>query len=763
MAEKRTIFRDRQEITPDDLNNPQIFGQQALDNVRLDALEAGRRFVGFGVTQQTATSVRVAAGRLWFDGKVYFRDEPDVVALDLNNLRPKLQKLVVAIVAWPDTKLEAEQERDFEVDAQSQTFVGDTVAMEEWRYARLEAVPGQEGVAPQAPVIDTTAVIVATVMMGQGGIETITRNEAKVLRNLSAVADDVADLLTFREETEPQVSTIKTDLARIGADLEQGGDKELLLQIAGDMAQVKAQLGLPDTYVDYRALPFLDETKSNLAAPGYAARIMEGLRFPYAASATSELALLNPNQAQAKVSQAGLLLPAYQKIERRITKGHNGDISLAEYSSQEDRGVIKLAMSRSRTRFGADFEETIGSAWWNGGTYSERANNGVRGVFQKNGETFQVYETGRVDQDGHKIVRLAKFWTDEISTPYWSRLNTELNLFGYAHVETYLNGQDRWITELGPHMTGKPANGSVTIGACRTYRGEPDFEQILAMTTVDAADIQLVGGTGAFPMIPIEPTFLKGGERIGYFIVTQHPFRMGVTDAQTAALQGATGAYFYGMNGGVWNTRPDIHLIWRDSTAVFPSAKVDIDLGPLQLAGGIQGIDILADTIRPGSTDLVYSVLINGTWRSLDEFDPGILTDLPVVAQFRATFIGTSDVMPGLRLTGSQVTTSRLATAAKHVSTTKTLTPAAPKVVVKARLRGFQTAHHTIAFKIDRGPGNIETPDTVASVNQPDGTVEMVATFNLAASATAYQSIIEMGTDAAARPFVVAHAIEVAQ
>ena len=763
MAEKKIIFRERQEITPDDLNNPQIFGQDALDHVTLDGIEAGRRFIGFGVSAQTATVVRVAMGRLYFDGKVYFRDEPDGVAIDLNNLRPNLQKKIVAIVAWPDTKLEAEQERDFEVDAQSQKFVAEPVAMEEWRYARLEAVPGQEAVAPTAPNIDTTAVTVALVLMGPGGIETITRNDAKVLRNLSLVADDVDALKAFREETEPQVSTIKTDLARIGADLEQGGDKELLLQIAGDMAQVKAQLGLPDTYVDYRALPFLDTSASNTAAPGYAARIMEGLRFPYANSATAELALLNPNQVQAKVSQAGLLLPAYQKIERRITKGHNGDISLAEYSTQEDRGVVKLAMSRSRTRFGADFEETVGSAWWNGGTYAERANNGVRGVFQKNGETFQVQETGRVDQDGHKIVRLAKFWTDEISTPYWSRLNTEQNLFGYAHVETFLNGQDRWITELGPHMTGKPANGTMTVGACRTYRGEPDFEQILAMTTVDAADVQLINGTGVFPMIPIEPTFLKGGERIGYFIVTQHPFRMGVTDAQTAALQGSTGAYFYGMNGGVWNTRPDVHLIWRDSTAVFPSAKVDIDLTPLQLAGGIQGIDILADTIRPGSTDLVYSVLINGVWRSLDEYDPAILTDLPVVAQFRATFIGTADVMPGLRLTGSQVTTSRLATVAKHVSSTKHIAAPAPKVIVKVRLRGFQSAHHTITFKVDRGPGTIETPDTVASINQPDGTIEMVATFNLAASTSDFQSIIEMTTNSAARPFVVAHEIEVAQ
>lgn len=312
-------------------------------------------------------------------------------------------------------------------------------------------------------------------------------------------------------------------------------------------------------------------------------------------------------------------------------------------------------------------------------------------------------------------------------------------------------------------MTGKPANGTMTVGVCRTYRGEPDFEQILAMTTVDAADVQLVNGTGVFPMIPIEPTFLKGGERIGYFIVTQHPFRMGVTDAQTAALQGATGAYFYGMNGGVWNTRPDVHLIWRDSTAVFPSAKVDIDLTPLQLAGGIQGIDILADTIRPGSTDLVYSVLINGVWRSLDEYDPAVLTDLPVVAQFRATFIGTADVMPGLRLTGSEVTTSRLATAAKHVSSTKHIAAPAPKVIVKVRLRGFESAHHTITFKVDRGPGTIETPDTIASVNQPDGTIEMVATFNLAASTSDFQSIIEMTTNSAARPFVVAHEIEVAQ
>lgn len=761
--ERQVIFRDRQEVTPEDLNNPQLFAQAAIDHVVGDGIDGGRKFTGFVTTQDSATEVLVASGRLYFDGEVYFRDEDGGVTLDLNGLKPNLLKRVVVVVASPQVQEVDADDRDFEVDAETHTYVPESVPMERQRFARLEAIAGVEAVSPSAPVIDAGGVVIAYVNMGPAGIESILRNTARVLPNLGAVAGDVDALQAFREVTEPQVSSLKSDLSRLANDLADGGDKELLLQVAGDLAAVKAKLDLPDTYVAYRALPFLDESQSDTGAGDYAARIVEGLRFPTAATASAALALLNVNQPEAKVSAGGgLLLPHYNEVERRITKGDSGTISLAEYSVQEARDMVKQTISRTRIRYGGDFEVTVGSAWWNGGAYADRLNGSVRNVFQKGGETFQVYETGKVDQDGHKIVRLAKFWTDEVTSPYWSRVVTEQSVLGYAHTETFLNGQDRWVTALGPQMMVKPANGSLIVGICKTYRGEPDFEQIIAMTSVDAEDLVLISDPAGPTKIAIEPTFLKGGERYGYFVVTQYGFRIQYIDAETAAAEGTTGTYFYGLNGGAWYPSPDKHLVWRDWQAVFPRTRVDIDLQPLQLGGGIQMIDILADSVRPGSTDLVFSVQVGGVYKPLDDFDPTLLNDLPAVLQFRVSFVGTSDVMPGLRLTGSLATTSRLALVAKHISTTKAIASSST-IVTNAKLRGFDGAHNTITFKIDRGPGTLETADSVVTITHPDGVIEKIATFNLAAATTDYKSVIDMTTDAAARPFTVAELLEIAE
>ncbi|MDZ4371542.1 MAG: hypothetical protein U1C74_09005 [Phenylobacterium sp.] len=758
--QRAVIFYDRQTVTEADLNNLHGFARSALDNIALDAIERGRRFTGFTVTEETSTAVNVQAGRLWYNGRVHYRDDADGVDIDLLALKPAINRKVVAIVASAETVEVDEQERDFEIDAENQVYEADTVAVESRRRARLEAIGGAEAVLPQPPAVDAGGVVVALITMDAAGIVEIVRNTAAELRNLSDVAGDVDGLLAFADETGPQMSTLRSDLARLSAEAEANGNKELLLQIAGDVAGIKARLDIPDTYVGYRALPFLDLSKSDTGAAGYAARIEEGLRFPFAASETSELALLNPNQPQARVSAGGLLLPAYTKAERRITKGDNGALSLADYSAQEARTLVKLQMSPSRIRFGGDFEVTVGSAWWNAGTYAGRLNDGIRGVFQKAGEEFQVYETGKVDQDGHKIVRLAKFWTDDVAKPYWSRLVTEDEKLGYAHVETFLNAQDRWVVGLGPHLKAKPANGSITVGICETYRGEPDLSRVVALTTVNAADVQLVGAAGGFPEIAIEPTFLKGGERYGYFIVTQHNFQIGVSDAAGADSAGATGQYFYGLNGGTWFAEPTVHLLWRDFTAVFPKSRVDIDLQGLQLAGGIQAIDVLADAVIPGSTDLVFSVLIGGVWRPLDPSDPDVLSTLPALAPFRATFVGTPDVMPGLQLDGSQAIVSRLAEAAKHVSDENTVA-SSDQVVMTIRMRGFDPAHHTVVMTVDRGPGTIETHDSLVTINHPDGVVEKIATFTLGAAMTAYQGVIQMTTDHVSRPFTVIEAIEI--
>lgn len=764
--EQRPIFRDRQEVTPDDLNNLGLYAQASGDHVVADAIEGGRRFVGFGVTQSTATSVKVAAGRLYFDGKRYFRDEPGGVAIDLNPLRPNLQKKIVAIVAWPADIETAIDQRNFLVDAEELTYEPQAVTTEARRQARLEAVGGAEAVSPQAPVIDASAVIVALIEMDPAGISTITRNSDAELRSLASVADQVEDLAASDAEIRPQVSTLKSDLARIAATLEEGGNKELLLSTTADVALIKARLDIPSTYVGYRGTTFLDpETDVDDAFAGYSARVEEGLRFPFAAEAEDELELLNPNAPGIIKTAAGVILPAYTEVERRITKGHNGNLSLAEYSNLENRALVRLEMSRERVRFGADFEVVVGGAFWAGGTYYDRLNGVMRNVFVKNGETFQVYETGRVDAEGHKIVRLSKYWTDSVTRPYWQRLTTEENLLGYAHVETFLNPQDAWITALGPHMTAKPANGQLTIGICETDRGQPDLSKVLVMVTLNANQVQTVAetvNTALPPKHAIPPTFLEGGKRYGYFLVTQHAFQIGVADAANAAAQGATGTYFYGMNGGTWFAEPSVHLIWRDWRAAFPKASVDVDLQPLQLAGGIQGIDILADSIIPGSTDVVWKVQVGGFWRTLSETDPELLADLNALLPLRATLLGTPDIMPALKLTGSRVRVSRMAKVMKGVTPQKALGANANSILQIWRLRGFDPAHHTFTPTLRRADGVIESADTVTTVVQPDGVVEKRATFNLAAATNAFRTILDATTDSEFRPWSVAELVEIA-
>lgn len=764
--EQRPIFRDRQEVTPDDLNNLGLMAQASDDHIVLDGIEAGRRFVGFGVTQSTATSVKVAAGRLYFDGKRYFRDEPGGVTIDLNPLRANLQKKIVAIVAWPADIETALDQRNFLVDAEELTYEPQAVTTEARRQARLEAVGGAEAVSPQAPVIDASAVVVALIEMDPAGISTISRNTSAELRSLANIADQVEDLAASDAEIRPQVSTLKSDLARIAAGLAEGGNKELLLATTADVALIKARLDIPSTYVGYRGTTFIDpETDVDDAFAGYAARVEEGLRFPYAAEAEDELELLNPNAPGIVKTAAGMLLPQYTEIERRITAGLNGIMSLAEYSNLENRTLSRLEMSRERIRFGADFEVVVGGAFWAGGTYHDRLNGIMRNVFVKNGETFQVYETGRVDSEGHKIVRLAKYWTDSVTRPYWSRLKTEENLLGYAHVETFLNPQDAWVTALGPHMIAKPANGQLTIGICETDRGQPDMSRILCMVTLNANQVQTIAETVNTPLPPkhaIPPTFLEGGKRYGYFLVTQHAFQIGVADAQNASGQGATGTYFYGMNGGTWFAEPSVHLIWRDWRAAFPKASVDVDLQPLQLAGGIQGIDILADAIVPGSTELVWSVQIGGFWRKLSETDPEILAALNALLPLRATFLGTPDVMPAFRLTGSRARVSRMAKVMKGVTPEKGLGSNTSSILQIWRLRGFDAAHHTFTPQVRLANGTVEGADTVTTIVQPDGMVEKRATFNLAAPTNGFRSIVDATTDSEFSTWSVAELVEIA-
>ena len=759
--EREVIFRPRQEVTPDDLMNPQDWAQQSSDHIVADAIAAGRKFVGFDVTQATAQTVAVTAGRLYYNGARYYADAD---TLDLTALRPALLSRIVAIVGSPETMDTDIQERDVEIDADTATLQPQAVAMERRRNVRLEAVGGAEAVSPSQPGVDATIVVLAFVTVTPAGIQAVTPNVAAQLQSLDDQGKTLAELEAFQTSTSAQVQTLGTDLAKLASESGDSGERALLLDVTADVATLKAQLDIPDTYTGYRALRFLDTSMSDTAAIGFAARIDEGLRFPFAAEDDHELQLFNPYATGIKTSPAGLVLPDFDEYPDRITYGYGGEVSLAQYAN-EQRTLTRLDMSRTRIRFGGDFEVTTNSAFWLSGTYTARTNAYAEGTFTKDGEVFQTYDTGKTDPDGNKIVRLAKYWADSTVAPYWSRTATDELTVGWAHVETFLNSQDRWITALGPQLSRKPAAGNLIIGICETYRGEPDMTRIRSMVTLTPADVNALVGTAdapttisGVPKFAIEPTFLEAGQRFGLFIIAAADYWMQISDGS----QPATGTYFYGTNGGVWNVAEGVHLLWRVYAAGFKASNVDVQFQSLALPGGVQIIDVLSQSIVPGATDLVFSAQIGGVWRQLDDGDPTILDGLTNLVPFKATFVGTKDVMPGLILPGSVVDFSRLATAALHISLPKALPAPAQNITEKVRLHGFDPAHHTFAPTVDVN-GVQTTPSAIVTVIEPDGTVEKTASFHLAATTASYRSRIAFGTDSPLRPFSISDATEIAQ
>lgn len=756
--EQRPIFRDRFDVTLEDMEAILDGAQTSDDHIVADAIERGRRYVGFDVTQEASTVVNVAPGRLYFDGRRHFRDEAGGVPLDLISVKPALQRRIVAIVGWPqefDTDIDF---RDQEIDAQTQQKSPQEVPTRRVRTVVLEAKAGVESVSPQPPVLEATFVVLAYVTMGPAGIEQIVQNGAAQLRNLSDVDQRLVLAEDWIETAAPKVESLQTDVAKLAATAATIADRKLLYDLAGQTALISQRVGLPASYIGLNGTNFEDDGRaaSDPAYAGYAARVAEGLRFPFAAEDEQALSLKNPFNPNAALSPAGLLLPRYTRFEWRVTRGDAGTLGLTQYA-YANHSILKLEMSRTRIRYGGDFEVSTNSAFWMAGSYEDRVNGGVRSTFIKDGETFQVYETGKIDADGHKIVRLAKYWVDTVDSPYWTRTASAQPTPGHANVQTFLNAQDRWVVDLGPHIKRKPQNGSITIGICETTNGEPDMGRVLSMVTVDAAQVGIVGGAGAFPVYAIEPTFLKGGVRYGLFIITQQDFGIGVSDG----LGQSTGTHFYGLDGGKWFANPGTHLIWRVGYARFDQPRQDIELTELQLAGGIQLIDILAESIAPASTEVVYAVQVAGVWRPLSELDPDVLAAGGALLPLRVSLIGTADIAPAIRLQGSRAQVGRLATASKWAPAARALAAPANTVTLKAVLNGFNPAHHTFTPTIDRG-GTIETPDVTTTVTRPDGSVESTAVFNLAAAASAYRPVIQQGTDHFSRPYVVASMSDVA-
>ncbi|MDN2582971.1 hypothetical protein [Aquibium sp. ELW1220] len=766
--ERIVIYRDRQELQSGDLNSTQEFARTSLDHIVRDAVEPGRGYVGFAVTKTAATEVTLSPGRLYANGAVHDRNEN--VVIDLFNALPFLTRRRVAIVTFGQSVDTDVQPRDFLIDAEAGTTEPQSVAMENLRRAEVSTVAGVEGPDPSYPTTDANVTVIAYLLLDTTGVTGIEHWAPTQLPNLRAVANRVTALENWRGQISGQVDTLRTDLSALADRFLAVALKNEIVDLTQQLDELRQRVFEPGAYIYYGTDHFLNEEGTDTDHPDYDAVVGEGIRFAIAGTQTSPLSLLNPNNVFIQ-NASGFVLPKFSHGLRMDLTGYTGETRMAQYTF-ETTEVRQLTRTRERRRFGSTRTVCTNSTWWRQGQFDM-----VLGVFQRDGETWQV-TNGLPDTmpNGQRIpngnvhwVRLTQFWIDVYLEPYWDRVASTATINGQQVAQTFLNSQDGWLSQVGLFFSRKAASGDVTLMVCETEFGMPNLNRVLSRTTIPVADILVganSGGAGLPSLIEtkvaIAPTYLVAGRRYAIVAVTTGDHYVAMTNSDNGVVQGT---FFVSTDGAFFAGNLVDDLKMRLYFAKFERTRVSIEMTALQLAGGILDIDILNEAITPPACRTDFEVQVNGAWVPLDGAPNGPnLTGLPAILPLRVTLTGTTDLMPGLGLTGSQAIVSRTKTTFTWVGKTRTLGSATTSVKVVTDLQAFDEAEHDATVTLLTGVAldGTETADVIEDVVLVDGTVRRTSIFNVT-SVTTYAVKIVGSTVSAASTFHVAELIEFAQ
>jgi hypothetical protein len=529
-----------------------------------------------------------------------------------------------------------------------------------------------------------------------------------------------------------------------------------LSSIMADLARLKELVDLPDTYSDYGADRFTDAGESDTANVNYLAEIDEGVRFAKDGQNQSQLAVFNPLAANIRISN-NFVLPAYDEERRLYTGERAAELSISQYQYQTHEMTVHL-IGRRRWRWGRRwFWWPVSNAVW------ARQVDAVYHAYVRPGDTM-------VPLVGPALVpwpyawyapfRYRGWWVDSVRVAYWSRITTARAVQGSQIAQTFLNSQNGWLTSLDLYFTRKAADGNVDVVICETEFGRPNVDAVICQTTLAVADI--AAGANVATRVPIPATYLEAGKR--YALVLTTPGNHFVATVQ--GTQYSEGTLFYSTDGAFFQGDLTRDLRLGLNFARFRAARVEVPFTPLSLSGGITDIDINADVVVPDATEFHWEVQTpDGNWHTLAELEGNPLSGLPALLQLRGVFLGTSDVMPGVKLSGSVVDISRPRTALRHISTLITLASPTQKLDVKIRTVGFNPANHTLQIRVDR-EGTLVAPASTTRTDLGNGVHEHVATYTatqLTSAMTTFKVDLQATTTSALDTFAIAERLHISK
>lgn len=761
--ERQVLFRDRQEFQATDPNNVQLFVDQTMQHMVNDAITGERMFVGLVTTKKTATEIEVASGRLWDgpSGKIYRKDVAEVVSV-FSYLPVADTKFLTLSVIGQEVETDV-QPRDFLIDLQSGQTEPRAVAMEMTREVALLITPGLESSSPQKAEAPTGYTVIAHVLLNTSGIVEVQIAENKKLMRLFEVYQGMLANTAWILTAAPKLASLMSDMASIAASVKDMGGSGLVSRLAAEVALIRDKLALPATFAEYEADNFLFSDESDTTNVDFNALVMMGIRFPWAGETEQALNLFNPYETAVK-NFGGLILPDHDIVARLATTGLAGELLLNAYQYQT-LTPRQMTRTRRRTTYSPTFEWCTNGAVWG----SQDPDRVVEEVFE--GEVpagvtlgdsqYREIVSGVIRNNlwpGHEVYQARKVWTHTWLENYWVVDSVTTSVNGSINAQTFLNSQNGWLRKVGLTFTKKGATGPVNLYICNTLNGLPNMERVLGSATVQPQDIKTDGETD-FEFV--QPVFLAPGLRYALVIVTGGAHSV----ALVSGTEYSQGTLFYSTDGEYFQGDFTKDLMMTLYYAQFKNPRTVVDLTPISLANGIAAFDILHELIQPDATSftLEYQPSGSGSWYPIQDGTTDNLLGLPAMCRLRAVFNGSTDIMPGLGLSGSKFRALRAGLAFKHISTARTLGAASDDIDVILRLENWNAAQHACTVKLVNG-GTTYT-GTVTDEVLDATTIRRTVNFtpNTPTGISTYKIQIEGTTSTALNCFHVAQRMDVAK
>ena len=748
--EKLVNFRDYQEQQAADHNNIQTYARASIDHIVDDVVTKSNRYAGFMTVKSAQAEITISPGRFYQAGGAVF-NRGSTTVLSVTSYLAAASRRVVVLSAYGQENETDITERDFLINTDTGATEPDAVAMTRSRDAVLTLTSGAESADPQVPPIPASHVAIAYILVDTLQIISVTMVPETSVTSTENLNVRTASLEEFRADTEPRISSLAADLAALANEVAKKGQARDLSILYQDMALVKDLVGRPDDYSLYGADHYLNTSESditNAAGLGYDAKVEEGIRFPDANADEFEMSVFSAFDPNASQSD-GLLLPTFTHLLKMEIGPYHSDLGIAQYGFQTFEAQ-QLTISRQRIRHGSTYTYCTNSAWWQAGTYDP-----LTQTFKRGSETFVVLDPDNA-MINHRMIRLQQYWVDTYDETYWSTVTTDHTIAGAQVAQSFLVSNDFWLTKLGFYVTAKAANENISLAVCELTNGVPDLSKTVLIQSVPHASIL----SGAWTEVTVKPTFLKSGKRYAVVLTSNANHRIGMAYGNRYL----NGTFFYSTDGAYYQGDLTKDMMLRFYGARFASAQVTIEMSPINLDGGIRSLDILAGVVRPESTDLIFEIQPPaGDWVPVRPENVGALTSAPPLFKFRARFVGTVDMMPGLQIAGSRVSVSRPKTAFKHISINRTLAAPSDEIYRKVLLENFQETPHDFTAKIWTGSVEL-TASLVEEVALPDlpnvqNRVQRTYKFEPAAPISSFREINIGATNSAASTYHVSESV----